>query len=249
MHSTYAFAALFLAILTTGLSGDDVDLNGIDRRIGEQPAYVSDQPLYGLVVLGPSAKTRIWMVLDKSSEGAEKYDVLYADLNGDGDLTDPTERVEASTGSFGAMEFRLPDPIDPETGEQHTEFKVAIRDRGSPTHMVSLRWHGKSKFGGGYPADPDTGYMQFAKSPADAPIIWLNGDGPFRFQRWYSSEFKIGGADDLRVFLGLPGVGKSSFCAFQEHVLPADEGVRAELIYADRDGKERRTTYELMDRC
>jgi hypothetical protein len=115
--------------------------------------------------------------------------------------------------------------------------------------MVSLMWNGKHKFGGGYPEDPELGYLRFGTSQQKAPVLWLNGDGPFRFQRWYSSELRIGQADDLKLFLGLPGRGKSSFCAFQRHVLPDDEPVIATLIYRDKQGKERRLKSVLEDRC
>ena len=56
-----------------------VDLTKIDRGIGRQPAYKS-APKYCLIVLGPDAKTRIWLVIDDNR--------LYVDRNGNGDLTD-----------------------------------------------------------------------------------------------------------------------------------------------------------------
>jgi hypothetical protein len=115
--------------------------------------------------------------------------------------------------------------------------------------MISLKWRGKHKFGGGYPPDPDDGYMQFGKSPKTAPIMRLDGDGPFQFQRWYSGELSIGGDDELRLFLGLPGIGKASFCAFQRHVLKEGEPVLATLIYTDKDGKERKAAFKLKERC
>jgi len=39
------------------------DLTKIDRSIGKEPAYAS-KPKYCLVVFGPEAKTRLWVVLD-----------------------------------------------------------------------------------------------------------------------------------------------------------------------------------------
>ena len=64
-----------------------VDLATIDRSLRKEPAYESKQPQYCLLVFGTEAKTRVWVVLDG--------DVLYLDRNGNGDLTDPGERIAA----------------------------------------------------------------------------------------------------------------------------------------------------------
>ena len=86
-------------------------------------------------------------------------------------------------------------------------------------------------------------------SPEEAPILWFHGDGPFRFQRWYGSQLTIGSADDFKVFLGQIGWGPSSFCCVNEHVLPEGDAVLATLVYADKDGKERRLACSLKERC
>src|SRR5262245_63785932 len=64
-----------------------VDLAKIGRSLRKEPAYESKQPQYCLLVFGPEAKTHVWVVLDG--------DVLYLDRNGNGDLTDPGERIAA----------------------------------------------------------------------------------------------------------------------------------------------------------
>lgn len=61
-----------------------VDLSKIDRTIRKEPTYTG-KPRYALVVLGPEAKTRVWMVMDGET--------LYVDRNGNGDLTEANERV------------------------------------------------------------------------------------------------------------------------------------------------------------
>src|SRR5262249_38281029 len=63
------------------------DLTRIDRRIAREPAYQSREPRYCLLVFGPKAQTRVWLVFDG--------DTLYADVNGNGDLTEAGERVVA----------------------------------------------------------------------------------------------------------------------------------------------------------
>ena len=82
---TITRAALLLATLI--LSAFPVagsDLAKIDRHIKKEPAY-QGKPKYGLLVFGPEAKTCVWLILDG--------DVLYADKNGNGDLTEKGERI------------------------------------------------------------------------------------------------------------------------------------------------------------
>jgi hypothetical protein len=63
------------------------DLAKIDRTILKEPVYKST-PRYCLAVFGPEATTRVWLVVDG--------DVLYADTNGNGDLTEANERFAAN---------------------------------------------------------------------------------------------------------------------------------------------------------
>jgi hypothetical protein len=233
-------------LLAAVSANEGVDLRKLERRIAKEPTYTA-QPLYGLLAFGPTARTHVWMVLDKSTADALAYDVLYADLNGNGDLTEAAERFVGELDGEDRR-FQLPNFKDPASGAIHTAFRVRVPTL-SPTVMVSMKWRDGIKFGGGYPEDPDAGYLKFAAKPAAAPVLWINGDGPFRFQRWYSGKLTIGGADDFKVFVGQAGVGPSSFCAFQQHLLPDSEGVQATLICQDAQGKELRTVHRLNDRC
>jgi hypothetical protein len=206
-------------------------------------------------VFGPKAEKKMWLVLDKSKADAATYDVLYIDRNGDGDLAGPGERVttagnKLAQGELHDNKFALGDLTDPATGVKHPDFAVSVRGAGAaPTVMLSLRWRGQFKFGGGYPEEAEAGYLHFAARPADAPVVWLHGDSPFRFQRWYGGKLPVGGSEDFKVFLGQPGRGPSTFAAAQEHILPAKEFVRATLVYRDTMGKEQRLVCELKERC
>lgn len=80
----------FLTVVICSALADQtraVDLAKIDRSLRKEPAYESKQPQYCLLVFGPEAKTRVWVVLDG--------DGLYLDRNGNGDLTDSGERIAA----------------------------------------------------------------------------------------------------------------------------------------------------------
>lgn len=83
---------LFSTLVTLSLlaaSAGAVDLATIDRSIRKEPVYQSKDPQYCLLVFGPEAKVRVWLVLDG--------DVLYVDRNGNGDLTEPGEQVNPTT--------------------------------------------------------------------------------------------------------------------------------------------------------
>jgi hypothetical protein len=239
-----AFALVLLALsLRWAPAAEMPDLTRVDRAIQKEPAYVAKNPLYGLALFGRKAEKRVWLVLDKSKPDAPTYDVLHIDRNADGDLTGPGERIQAAGGAFKLGEF-----TDPATGAKHSDFTVKVSGT-VPTVMLSLRWRGKLKFGGGYPEDPEAGYLRFAARPKDAPVVWVHGDAPFRFQRWYGGKLPIGGSADFKVFLGQPGRGPSTFAAAQEHFLPAGEFVLATLVYRDAMGKEKRLVCELKERC
>jgi hypothetical protein len=247
---TLACTSLAIASLTIAslASAGDRDLRKIDRKIAKEPAYTAKEPLYGLLVFGPQKQTRVWLVLDKSKQMTDHFDVVYADLNGNGDLTETAERF-TGVKEGEDLRFRLGDFKDPASGAIHTDFKLRVSPGYMPTVMTGMNWRGGSRLGGGYPEIPNDGYLKFDAKPAFAPILWANGDGPFRFQSWCSPELTIGAADDFKVFIGQQGVGPSSFCAFQQHFLPDGEGVQATLIYQDVQGKELRTVHRLNDRC
>lgn len=75
------------ALLACDSPAKAVDYSKIDRTIAKEPAY-QKTPGYLLLVIGPKAQTRVWLVLDG--------EVLYVDRNANGDLTEPGERIRAS---------------------------------------------------------------------------------------------------------------------------------------------------------
>jgi hypothetical protein len=79
---TWALAVIGVgACAASAVAGD---LARIDRSIGKEPAY-QHKPGYCLLVFGPEAKTRVWLVRDGS--------VLYLDRNGSGDLTEDGKKI------------------------------------------------------------------------------------------------------------------------------------------------------------
>jgi hypothetical protein len=75
-----------LAALAAGAPARAVDYSKIDRTTAKEPAY-KQAPRYALLLFGPDAKLRVWVVLDGQA--------AYIDRNADGDLTGPDERFDA----------------------------------------------------------------------------------------------------------------------------------------------------------
>ena len=55
---------IYLSLLLAGFAfpsyaAETVDLNKIARRVAKEPSYAAKEPLYGLAVFGPEAKTRV----------------------------------------------------------------------------------------------------------------------------------------------------------------------------------------------
>jgi hypothetical protein len=250
MRRSVVFLGAWLAVATAtadAQAADPPDLAKIDRRIKKEPAYTAKDPLYALYVFGPEAKTRAWAVLDKSKPDAPHYDVLHFDRNADGDLTGAGERIEGKLDG-DRMTFTIGRFNDPVNKQEHTDVEVGRVEGEDARTMFRMKWCGKELVRGGYAPEPGP-YTQFAKSPADAPVLWPGADGPFSFQPWTLDKFPVGEATELRVFLGHRGQGRNTFCAVSDTFLPKDVPVLATLVYRDKDGKERRAQAELRERC
>jgi hypothetical protein len=78
---------LILAMVAPALAGEPaaIDLAQIDRSIVKEPPYVG-RPHYALIVVGPRAEHRSWLVMDGD-------ETLYFDRNGNRDLTDPEDHI------------------------------------------------------------------------------------------------------------------------------------------------------------
>jgi hypothetical protein len=220
------------------------DLTAVPREIAREPEYHSDTPLYGIYVFGPRASTVVWAVLDRSSEDATVPDLLYFDLNANGDLTEDGERFESEDGSFEIGAFR-----DPATGEQHTELELHWKEgKQGAWVFFKMRWRGQARVQGGYAVRPEP-YTRFAASPGEAPVLWPGADPPLQFQPWVLPELGAGEDRQVKVFLGHRGHGPNTFCGFANTFLPEDVPVLASLRYTTREGQEREARYELQDRC
>ncbi len=82
---THPCLILLAGALSVGLNGANPAQP--ERKPAKEPVYQSRTPLYAQLAFGPEGKERVWLVLDG--------DTLYVDRKGDGDLTDPSNKVAA----------------------------------------------------------------------------------------------------------------------------------------------------------
>ena len=252
---------LLTVVICLALAGQTraVDLAKIDRSLRKEPTYESKHPQYCLLVFGPQAKTRVWVVLDE--------DFLYLDRNGNGELTDPGERI-AAREVYRNRE-------DPEVEVKRTFERNCWKAGEEPVltcgpevqwfYILQLvpraDWHDQTwvKFWQETPFDlavtTKTGgaqraQLRFATSPQEAPI--LHFDGPRRFvlsDKAGQPRFRPGESCGLFVVLhtqGLNGNVRTESDAAPENVHPV-----AEIEFSTgRPGADPiRVRVELKGRC
>jgi hypothetical protein len=168
------------------------DLTKIDRTISKEPVYKS-QPEYCLLVFGPEAKTRVWLVRDQ--------DVLYVDRNGNGDLTEKGEG-QAGTKDQEGIKWHIGDIVEADGRTRHTDLRVRFR-RGS--FALSLR----TAEGIHQEVGNEMGRLRFAARAQDAPIVHLAGPLTFLLpeDREKRLEFIPGTELHFIALLGTPGLG------------------------------------------
>lgn len=114
-----------------------IDYDRVDRSIGKEPKYQSAKPEYALLLFGPEAKRRAWVVVDG--------EVVYLDRNGDGDLTAADERFEKSGD---CKDIELADP-DGKTRYVITRLAVINRNQAEkypPSVMANVTIHGDLEY-------------------------------------------------------------------------------------------------------
>jgi hypothetical protein len=211
------------------------DLSKVDRTIKKEPAY-KGKPKYCLLVFGPEAQTKVWVVLDGTT--------LYVDRNGDGDLTEAGERF-------------------PNDGKDFKGFEVADRDGKGRYKVTSLGVHRSEKEGRVFlmaNVEVVGKYRQYCDltpsgSPGDAPVAHFGG--PLRLGlreiNWSPVQKLVRGDKpaDLSVWVGTFDRANGCWVVVRSDYLPAGLSPVAEVEYpAARPGaKPVIERYELKERC
>jgi hypothetical protein len=159
-------ALLGMLIPLAGYAGDAAKPR---REIVKQPVYKSSTPLYALLVFGKKADRTMWVVIDG--------DTLYADRNGNGDLTDPEDAIPNPSAGH-RWSFQIDNPTTPKDSKKR-DFVYF--------HRNSLLGGFRFRRGGGPWSYQFIGYgknprIDLGKTPAMAPV--LRFDGPLSLGRY-----------------------------------------------------------------
>lgn len=188
------------------------DLTAIEGAIDREPVY-QEQPRYCLLVFGPEARTRMWLVLDKGGG--------YLDRNGNGDLTDAGERFTTPSVDLGAV---------PDADGTMRPSRLHIEQYRGNVRLEIALGTGCLHYIGWDAQDP----LGLAGRAADAPIVHVGG--PLTWI-WYGKAPTLLPGARCRFFtrLGTPGLGKGTFAALSCCSVPDKVKLVAQI---DFPGKE-----------
>lgn len=197
----WMWCAVCVALPVSAADQEAVDLTKIDRSVINEPEY-SQAPRYCLMVLGPTAETRVWLVLDG--------DALFVDKNGDGDLSDAVKVVRR--GTVQHFDIGKIKTLDGKVYEG-----VQMSKSYNPNDHWRLYLHGPDKQPQSTVSSKRAG-LEFSAAAKEAPIVHFGGamilsrDGA---KRVISRNPNRGEDEDfaLRVMFGTPGLGTGTFAA------------------------------------
>jgi hypothetical protein len=265
IRSRLPTALACLALVTAPLSA--ADLAQVDRTIAKEPAYRS-HPKYCLLVFGPEAKARAWLVLDG--------DTLYVDRNGNGDLTEESERVTArkDDGGDGNLTFEAGDirvggrvhrnlhayvrTLDTLANRDPEAKEYLARNPQARGYILALDVETPSRKGVGPGGRVEqlvslsdiNGFLAFADHPRQAPVVHFGG--PLQVTLFDRHRLTVGRETDLVLGVGTPGLGAgtTAYVAY-EGLIPEKAHPRAEIVYPPRRPGEEpaRELHELKHRC
>ncbi len=275
MPRSTCWLAFFVMLMGAPLGAADhpsLDLAKIERRIGKEPAY-QGKPGYLLLVFGPEAKHKVWLVRDGET--------LYADRHATGDLSQPECRVTGEADSYYERLFKVGDLTL--AGKRYADLQVVVysakRTVGAGfdempmfKEFLAAQPEGKLftvsvevpfekpfpdlrdgtpvKSARHYASQYDaTGILQFAARPQDASIIHFGG--PWTFGPDGQQKLVRGRNEDLALKLGTPGHGPGTFaCICYDHLVPNSAKPKLRIEYPAKPGdKPLAQSYILEDRC
>jgi hypothetical protein len=221
------------------------DLAKIDRTIAREPTYESGTPRYCLLVFGPQASERVWLVLDGKS--------LFVDRNGNGDLTEEGERLGVENPNqdpapFESTELTL-------NGKQHKfmfhlygwfEYRKGNVEALDPS--VDVWWNDEQRFGAwGDEESP----LKFSDSQRTAPIVHIGGPLQMGFEVREPLNRLGDGKFELNTAVGTKGLGRGTFAHLMYNVIPDDVFPEATLEFpnADPKGLPIRIQTPIKERC
>jgi hypothetical protein len=224
------------------------DLSKVDRTIVKEPSKLS-QPRYCLMVFGPRAEVRIWMIKDGER--------LYVDRNANGDLTEadesfaPTERRQFNTMEEGKpapyrqLKYDVGDLTPAHGARKHTRLEIIQYQIGDapPDVVLSVFVDGSIKeYAGWSPL--------FHESRERAGIVHFGGPMSVQPIR-YRSISRRAAHPELHLRFGMPGLERTTFASLAYEAVPESIHPSAEIEWPRADPKAApiKTTVILSGRC
>jgi hypothetical protein len=239
---------LGLAVLTSSAAfAWAADQVKIDRSIIKEPAYQSNAPRYCLLTFGREGTTRVWLVFDSILDGlkpgnAKNY--LYVDRNGNGDLTENGERVEAIVHEREMLHTL--GPSVPLIKVHLLEFPIGeIKARDGTIYKdVKVIVHpflGRERPCTVYASVPGSRTQRselnlvFANRPENAPVVRFGGSMTMRFALGIAQPLSLSDEFNLQAEVGTSGSGPGSFVSLANDTFPIDLQPVAEIEWPHRD--------------
>lgn len=260
-----ALASLAIAVPAAG-----ADLKKIDRTVAKEPIYQTKSPKYCLLVFGPEAKTRVWLVQDG--------DTLYIDRNANADLTEDAEKVASKEGDStdaaqGVFYFEGGDIRDGTLLHKNLRLTVEKLDYLVDKDERAKELLARDPKVRGYALQVDVempgckgsglggrveqlscrdvnGFLKFGDKPAEAPVIHFGG--PLQVKVDERQRLTVGRETELFLKVGTPGLGAGTFARLgYQGVIPRDTYPKVEITYPPKAKGEApvKELYELKHRC
>ncbi|HEX4143669.1 MAG TPA: redoxin domain-containing protein [Pirellulales bacterium] len=254
-------------LLSAGTIALPFDLAKTERPAVKLPELRSGAAQYCLLVFGPEAREKVWLVHDG--------DRLYVDRNGNGDLTEPGETVSADPQETrpGVYSFKAGD-LPSATGV-HKDLQVgwySIEHIKDDWPALNARLNREPGFRGcsirldadlpGFkgtgidgrvqclagPIAPE-GLLEFAPRPEEAPILHFGG--PWQIGFYDDETWRIGRKAEAVLALSTPGLGPgTSVLIGYENVVPKELKPLVEVTWPAVAGSAPRIShFELANRC
>ncbi|HKS16339.1 MAG TPA: hypothetical protein VJU16_03450 [Planctomycetota bacterium] len=229
-----------------------IDYSKIERKILREPTYVG-KPQYALFLLDEKGDFRVWAVLDRTTPEMTHPNVLYLDLNANGDITEKGERFvtsrdeesmkeRGSTISVPAIRVRGLDLM-------HEEFTVTSYRRDTTVGIYfKLKWAGREPMAGAYGLS-GTSPVPWGATAAEARIFHPNPHGPLSFALWGDPVLQLGQDNNVNLFAGNPGSGGSYSVVSDKFLRAGKDRIFVTVVAKDGAGKEVRLRTEILGRC
>lgn len=221
------------------------DLSTVSRAVRE-PVY-KGKPRYCLLVFGPRASTRVWLV--------EDGETLYVDRNANGDLTDPKESFPASKIKeddvvrdgkqvvYRSLSYVVGDLTPSDGSGTHKQFQVSRYQYGDePASYIISAWVNRVtlQYAGWKPL--------FADSREQAPIIHFGGPVVPKLIR-YPAFSLTNAPHEVHFCVGTPGLGEHSFAFVGCDAVPDTHIVPWLQIEWPGKAAAPKERYRLAERC